>query len=307
MRDVTTKLECLRRAVATGRLHIGRPLPPEAMEGYGKGDIQTVARLVGLQWGKHVPLMLPDAHPVRLTTARVEVQPDADGLTVTAECSAIDRTGVEMEALGMCLGALMALWDTLKPALKDSGGQYPAAAIQDVRVVLKEKAGSVHHPGHGVQAAVVVATDSRREAGDLSGPTISKVLEDGGCHVVGVRRVPDDVDAIEQAIDVSLADGCRLVIVSGGTGSGRRDVTPAAIDRFNGLALPGYGEGVRAWSLPRVGPNAVLSRAQCVLIERHGVRAVVASLPGHPQASAALAPLLGSLQHAVELWGDGLA
>lgn len=307
MRDVANKPETLRLARASGRLVYGKALPPEALVENAKGDLPTLARVAGLQWAKQLPLLLPDAHPIRLTSGGLTIEEQQESIVVTAECAGIDRTGVEMEALAMCLGALMSLWDALKPALKDLHGQYPGIAIQDVQVLLKEKAGTAHSVAKGLPAGVIVATDTRRMHGDESGPAVQQCLEAAGCKVMALTRVPDEVAALRQAIEESLHHGIRLVIVTGGTGAGIRDVTPQAIESFGGIPLPGFGEAFRSMSLARVGVHAVLSRATCSMVEWKGHHAVVAAIPGHPEAATVLANTVPALLHAAELWGNNHA
>ncbi len=307
MQDVTIKDEVRRTAVAEGFLHVR----PETLEAAGhntpKGDLETLARVVGLAWAKHLPLLLPDAHPVRLTQGEILVEPlrSDDGparLRVRARCTGVDRTGVELEAIAMVLGGLTAAWDALKPFEKDERGQYPTTCISDVRVVSKEKAHAGHATGAPARLAVVVATDSRRGGGDQTGPLLCEAIEGAGHEAVSIARVPDDVDAITTAISAAAAAGVDVVLLAGGTGPGPRDVSPEALARLGGVELPGFGERLRHWSSQHAGINTILSRATCRLVEVNDHRLAVAALPGHPRAAASVLPYLDSLAHASHLW-----
>jgi molybdopterin adenylyltransferase len=107
-----------------------------------------------------------------------------------------------------------------------------------------------------------------------------------------VRRVvPDDADAIADAI-ASLADEARLVLTTGGTGLGPRDVTPEATATVLDRRAPGIAEAIRADAIAKT-PHGLLSRGAA------GVRgrALVVNLPGSTggcrDGFAVLRPALG--------------
>jgi len=147
--------------------------------------------------------------------------------------------------------------------------------------------------------ALVLTISDRAAAGeyeDRSGPAVEDVLRleiDG----VEVRKmvVPDDPDAIERALAGGLdAD---VILTSGGTGLGPRDVTPEVTERFCDRPVPGIAELLRAESLKET-PNAALSRATAGL---RGTTLIVnrpGSVRGATFAAGVLAPLLG---HAVKM------
>ncbi|MBA2530016.1 MAG: cyclic pyranopterin monophosphate synthase MoaC [Euzebyales bacterium] len=81
-----------------------------------KGDALGVARIAGIMAAKRTPELIPLCHTVALTSVAVDVTVDAArGLVeVTAEATAADRTGVEMEALVAATTAALALYDMVK-------------------------------------------------------------------------------------------------------------------------------------------------------------------------------------------------
>jgi len=108
--------------------------------------------------------------------------------------------------------------------------------------------------------------------------------------------VPDDRDAIAEAI-AELAEDAAIVLTTGGTGLGPRDVTPEATAEVLERAAPGIAEALRADSLAKT-PHALLSRGLA------GVRgqALVVNLPGSPGGCRdGFAVLRPALKHAVEL------
>ncbi len=112
------------------------------------------------------------------------------------------------------------------------------------------------------RAAVITCSDSAAEgaAADTSGPLAAALLAELGHEVGDVRVVPDEIPAIIAAVRSAVAEGARIVVTTGGTGAGPRDVTPEALRSAGLRELPGLGEAIRAASRERV-PAADLSRA----------------------------------------------
>jgi molybdenum cofactor synthesis domain-containing protein len=137
-----------------------------------------------------------------------------------------------------------------------------------------------------------VAEGSRE---DESGAVLASLLGEEG-YEVERRVVPDDRDAIAEAI-AELAEEAAVVLTTGGTGVGPRDVTPEATKEVLERDAPGIAEALRADSLTKT-PHALLSRGVA------GVRGrtLVVNLPGSPGGSRdgfeVLRPALG---HAVSL------
>lgn len=98
------------------------------------------------------------------------------------------------------------------------------------------------------------------------------------------RLIPDDAETITETL-IELVDelGCDLVLTTGGTGPGRRDVTPEATLEAGTREMPGFGEQMRQISL-RFVPTAILSRQVAVLREIEGHAALIINLPGQPKS-----------------------
>lgn len=147
--------------------------------------------------------------------------------------------------------------------------------------------------------AVVLTVSDRASTGqspDESGPAVQRLLEDAGFEVSSVHVLPDLQQMIAQFL-ATAAVHHQLVVTTGGTGLGPRDVTPEATRSVLDYEVPGLAELMRAEGLRKT-PMAALSRS---LVGVRG-RALIVNLPGSvtgaTESLAAIVPVLG---HAVKL------
>lgn len=148
-----------------------------------------------------------------------------------------------------------------------------------------------------MRAAVLTVSDGVSDGSreDASGDLLASLLAGQGFDVER-RLVPDEREAIAEAI-AELAEDAAVVLTTGGTGLGPRDVTPEATGDVLERVAPGIAEALRADSLART-PHALLSRGLA------GVRgrALVVNLPGSPGGCRdGFEVLRPALRHAVEL------
>ena len=109
--------------------------------------------------------------------------------------------------------------------------------------------------------------------------------------------VPDDIGQIQAAIRSFAAQGCGLILTTGGTGIAQRDVTPEAIRGILRVEIPGFGEVMRMRSMD-ITPNAILSRGLAAVVDH----SLVIALPGKPQGAVdCLGFVRGAIDHAVKL------
>ena len=132
---------------------------------------------------------------------------------------------------------------------------------------------------------------------DLGGPAVRKAAEGYGWEVLSEAVVPDDLVRIQDGIRSFSAQGCGLILTTGGTGVADRDVTPEAIRGVMRVEIPGFGELMRMKSL-ELTPNAILSRCLAAIVDR----SLVIALPGKPQGAVdCLGFVLGAIPHTVKL------
>lgn len=155
-----------------------------------------------------------------------------------------------------------------------------------------------------VPIGIVTVSDraSRGEYEDRGGPAafawLSDVLVTPWRAVT--RIVPDDRETLEATLrELVDAEGCALILATGGTGPAPRDITPEAVAAVCERMLPGFGEQMRRASLEVV-PTAILSRQEagtrgsCLLI----------ALPGNPSAIGdCLDAVFAAVPYAIDLIG----
>jgi len=136
------------------------------------------------------------------------------------------------------------------------------------------------HAPLGLRVAVITISDTKDEANDESGRVLRVGVEGAGHQVVYYGIVRDEIAKIRGAMETAIRLGVDAVIMSGGTGAARRDVTVEAIAPLLEKTLDGFGDLFRLLSFQKIGSAAMLSRAVA------GVHrgAAVFCLPGSPDA-----------------------
>ena len=130
--EVGAKPETAREATAEAWLHTTPEALGHLVAGTKKGSPIETAKIAGIGGVKRTPDLLPHCHPIRVTGADVTIEPDpASGrIRVQVTVRAIDRTGVEMEALTGAAVASLSLYDTAKAFDR-------AARIDGIRLLAK--------------------------------------------------------------------------------------------------------------------------------------------------------------------------
>ena len=148
------------------------------------------------------------------------------------------------------------------------------------------------------RAHIVTISDraSAKKMEDESGPALVHILE-AQFEVTGPQVVPDDVRRIADAIVDAVDLGADVVVTTGGTGLGPRDVTPQATSEVIDFEVPGIAETMRRAGAAKT-PMAALSRGLAGVRGRALIINVPGSVKGATESLDAVLPMLG---HAVRL------
>ena len=140
MVDVGQKEITVREAVARGEIRMQPDTLDLILEGRAKkGDVLGVARIAAIMGAKKTPDLIPLAHPLPLTSVKVEFFPDKERslIEIEATVKVSARTGVEMEALTAVACAGLTIYDMCKAV--DRG-----MVISEIRLMEKSGGRSGH-------------------------------------------------------------------------------------------------------------------------------------------------------------------
>lgn len=297
MVDVGGKPITDRRAVAEGRVHVGPEVAVAIKsDSLKKGDLLQVARLGGVQAAKRTADLVLLCHPLPLSHIDVDARLEDETVVITASVRTAGQTGVEMEALAAVAGAALNVVDMGKSL-------NPSIEIQSLRVVEKTggKSGPKKPAATGVRVAILTVSDSRSAgaAEDLATPLLTQAVQDFiGGEVVAAAIVPDERETIARQLRqwASSGEAPALILTTGGTGVGPRDVTPEATIDVIQRTHPGLLELARARCLPGK-PHAFLSRGIAGVVDQ----TLVVNLPGSPRGAVDTLRLIADvLPHTLE-------
>lgn len=317
MIDVSGKNETVRVAKACGRIR----LAPEVIEmvktgDSPKGNILAIAEVAGIMAAKNTPQILPLCHPLLLNSVRLWFEIAGTVVTGFCEVSCEAKTGVEMEALTGINVALLTIYDLAKAVnpvieiegcflMEKRGGksglwQHPNLAGQvDSAPVIKDKM--------PLKVGILVMSDraSQGTYKDASGPVLAGFCQETFAGEVLTQILPDDEKVLEARLCDWVAAKTELILISGGTGLGVRDVTPEVVQRLACKELSGFGEAQRILG-SRKTEKAWLSRSSAFVIQRGEQRSLVVLFPGSPKAVREGLEAIGSLiSHAVSMMRGG--
>jgi molybdenum cofactor biosynthesis protein B len=132
---------------------------------------------------------------------------------------------------------------------------------------------------------------------DKSGPALVALLRGGGFDAGEPEVVADEVERITDAIETAIRLGADVVVTTGGTGLGPRDVTPQATARLIEYEVPGIGEEMRRAGAAST-PMSALSRGMAGVRGKTLIINVPGSVKGATESLQAVMPILS---HAVQL------
>ncbi len=152
------------------------------------------------------------------------------------------------------------------------------------------------------KVTVITLSDraSRGEYADRSGPKIGQLLTsffetEGWKFVIDHKLIPDDITALRTLMEEARDTQADIVITTGGTGIGPRDITPDVVKPFLDKEIPGIMELIR-FKYGSIKPNALLSRAIAGVMKG----SLVYTLPGSVKAvEEYMTEIVPTLRHSI--------
>ena len=264
-----------------------------------KGNVLTTAKLAGIMAAKNTAHLIPLCHQLNLSWADIVFDVQQDRIEIVATVKTQESTGVEMEALTAVSVAALTIYDMCKAVDK-------SMEIGSIRLDKKTGGKSHESDGYRPKTSILVMSDSSStgRGQDRSGKLLREGFEAAGCSIGELRVIADNQEEILSVIDEWTAGGVELIITTGGTGLGPRDVTvEALLPRFS-RKLPGIEQALFHCGQGKI-KTAMLSRLAAGMVGS----TMVICLPGSSGAvSDALEVLVPAIFHAFAMIkGEGHA
>ncbi|GAB4243185.1 MAG: bifunctional molybdenum cofactor biosynthesis protein MoaC/MoaB [Ekhidna sp.] len=293
MIDITHKSNTLREATAQAVVKVGDQKTIDLIQAgeIPKGNVFEMSKAAGLLGVKKTPDLLPDCHPLPIEYTGIEYQIDGLEIRILMTVKTIYKTGVEVEAMHGASIVALNMYDMLKPVDKN---------VEISTIKLLKKIGgksSMKKAPDNLECKVVVCSDtvSRGEKEDKGGKIIVARMEAYGLPTA-YEVIPDDPSQIKSSLENFEGD---LLIFSGGTGAGPRDVTPDTIRPMLDTTLHGVEEEMRRYGQERM-RYAMLSRSVAGVRKGKVILAIPGSSGGVTDSLNAIFPQLFHVFHVLK-------
>ena len=293
MVDVTNKLLTIRIAKAVGAIYM-RPETIKSIKDnvLPKGNVFNTAKVAGIQAAKKTAEMIPLCHQLNLSFIDIEFEIKSDCIFISSLVKTKEATGVEMEAISAVFGSAITIYDMCKSIDK---------TMEIVGVKLVEKIGgkSDHAIEYRPNVGVITLSDGvasgTRE--DVSGKILANGFLDSGCPVEHRIALEDGSDKLVPIINEWISSGVELILTTGGTGLGPRDLTIETVKGIFESKLTGIEQALHSYGIGKV-KTAMLSRLTVGLVKG----SIVICLPGSPGAvKDALYVLIPTIFHSFHM------
>ncbi|MDC0104475.1 bifunctional molybdenum cofactor biosynthesis protein MoaC/MoaB [Bacteroidia bacterium] len=258
MVDITHKSNTLRIATAQAIVKVSKQETIQAIHDktVPKGDVFAMSKAAGLLGVKKTPELLPDCHPMPIEYTGIEYAIEGLDIIIQVTVKTIYKTGVEVEAMHGASIVALNMYDMLKPI--DKGIEIHAIKL------LEKKGGKSSYPiadVSGLKAGIVVCSDTLSQGigEDKSGAVIQERMQTYGLQTSDIQIIADDAEQIQNAVTLITKEN-NVVILTGGTGLSKRDITPEAVIPLLDKRIAGAEETIRRYGQERT-PYAMLSRS----------------------------------------------
>lgn len=289
MVNITHKNNTLRKAIATAVVQVSSEQTIDAVlnNKVPKGNVFEMSKTAGLFAAKKTSDVIPDCHPLPIEFTAITFDVRGLEIHIFTEIHTIYKTGVEVEAMHSASVVALTMYDMLKPIDKN-------IEIKSIKLVDKKGGKSdIKDTAEGVKSAVIVCSDtiSAGKKEDKAGKAIIAHLEKLNIENQEYKIIPDEILEIQSNVKRLISEGKNLVIITGGTGLSKRDITPEAIKPLLDREIPGVAEQIRAYGQDRT-PYSMLSRSVVGTIGETLVMALPGSTKGASESMEAIFPAI---------------
>ena len=293
MVDVTDKIATIRVAKAEGKIHLQQATIALIQDNsIPKGNVLTTAKIAGIQSAKKTAEIIPMCHQLNLSFVDMEFELGRELVIIRSIVKTREATGVEMEALTAVSTAALTMYDMCKAVDK-------TMTIGAIKLVEKIGGKSDHAVEYRPSVGIITMSDSisADKSEDKSGPILVKGFAGSGCKADHQKVLPDGSEELIPTIESWIKDGVELIITTGGTGLGPRDLTLQLVENKFDSKLPGIEQALHAYGRGKV-KTAMLSRLTAGAING----AIVICLPGSTGAvKDALKVLIPTIFHSFHM------
>jgi len=293
MVDVTNKLTTVRSAAAVGYIKLS-PNTIKLLQDKNipKGDVLTTAKIAGIQSAKRTSDLIPLCHPLNITYADINFEIGEDRIKIQSIVKAKDTTGIEMEALTAVSTTALTIYDMCKAVDKNM-------EIGSIKLIDKQGGKSSHKTEYRPSVGIIVLSDSisADKGVDKSGEILKNGFKSANCEISKFEIISDDANQLINTIDNYIENKIELIITSGGTGVGPRDVTVDTLSARFIARLEGVEQALHSYGLGKI-KTSMLSRLRVGVIKN----TIVVCLPGSTGAAKdALNVLIPTIFHAYHM------
>ena len=293
MVDVTDKTATVRMAKAEGEIHLQKATIALIQDNsIPKGNVLTTAKIAGIQSAKKTAEIIPMCHQLNLSFVDMEFELGRELVIIRSIVKTREATGIEMEALTAVSTAALTMYDMCKAVDK-------TMTIGAIKLVEKIGGKSDHAVEYRPSVGIITMSDSisANKSEDKSGPILVKGFADSGCKADHQKVLPDGSEELIPTIESWIKDGVELIITTGGTGLGPRDLTLQLVENKFDSKLSGIEQALHAYGRGKV-KTAMLSRLTAGVING----AIVICLPGSTGAvKDALKVLIPTIFHSFHM------
>lgn len=275
MVDVTNKMNTERIAKAEGFIFVQKKTYLAIKNNsLPKGNVLTVAKIAAIQAAKKTSEIIPLCHQLNLSFVNIEFDLNESSILIKSEVKTKESTGVEMEALIAVTAAALTIYDMCKSVDKKM-------QIREIKLTEKKGGKSDFAVDYRPKVGIITLSDSvfAGKRKDISGKILIDGFTKAGCKVAESKIMEDGSIELIPTIKKWIKQKVELIITTGGTGLGPRDLTIKKIENIFDSRLPGVEQALHSYGRGKI-KTSMLSRLAAGVVKD----SILIALPGSPNA-----------------------